>query len=302
MQFQKPAVTREGDGGFLRLRLDLAYDGAPFSGWAVQPGRLTVQGAVEEALALIVRRPVRLTVAGRTDAGVHARGQVTHLDLHEEEWLALSRNSAIEPGHALVRRLRGTLGRILGEAAGAIVVHGVRPAEPGFDARFSALWRRYSYRVADRGANWDPVLRTSTWWYRSELDLELLNQAAAQTLGLNDFLAFCKPREGATTVRELQRFDFRRDGDGVLVATVQADAFCHNMVRALIGSVVQVGSGAQPPDWMGERLAAKARDAQSLLAPPHPLVLEEVAYPDAAELGQRAELTRAVRTADMSVR
>ncbi len=164
----------------------------------------------------------------------------------------------------------------------------------GFDARFSALWRRYSYQIADDPARWDPVYRNSIWWYRHPLDAGRLNRAAARLLGLQDFLAFCKPREGATTVRELQRFEFARDS-GLLVATVQADAFCHNMVRALIGAAVQVGSGEQSESWLEERLEARLRDARSVLAPPHPLVLEEVGYPDPESLGARAEQTRARR-------
>ncbi len=292
----KPAAPDSGGGGFLRLRLDLAYDGGPFNGWAVQPGLRTVQGVVEEALALLVRRPVRVTVAGRTDAGVHARGQVVHLDLSEAEWLALPRGHELDPAVALLRRLRGALGRGLGALSGAIEVHRVSVAPEGFDARFSALWRRYSYRIADGPALWDPLGRTSTLWHKERLDVGLLNEGAAQLLGLQDFRSYCKPREGATTIRELQRFDFSRGSDGVIVATVQADAFCHNMVRSLVGSALFVGEGAESPGWLLDRLLARQRDAKSVLAAPHPLVLEEVAYPSVSQLLARAELTRARRS------
>lgn len=292
---QEPTAPLLGDGGFLRLRLDLAYDGAPFSGWAVQPGKRTVQGALEAALEMILRRPIRVTVAGRTDAGVHARGQVVHVDFYPQEWQQMARRSSASPEDAAVRRLRGALSRVLGEQTGAVLVHSVRPAEPGFDARFSALWRRYSYRIADRPARWDPVQRQLTWWYKEPLDVDQLNAAVQPLLGLQDFRAFCKPREGSTTVRELQRFEFLRTDDGVISVAIQADAFCHNMVRALIGSAVQVGSGEQCPEWLVERLAARVRDAKSNLAAPHPLVLEEVRYPQGAELLTRAELTRARR-------
>lgn len=295
MNHQKPAAPVLGGGGFLRIRLDLAYDGGPFSGWAVQPGLRTVQGVLETALALLVRRKVRVTVAGRTDAGVHARDQVVHLDLTEAEWVGLNRGVELDPAVALLRRLRGALSRGLGDLTGAIEVHKVTIAPGGFDARFSALWRRYSYRIADGPALWDPLGRYSTLWHRAPLDVDLLNEGAAQLLGLRNFLSFCKPREGSTTIRELQRFEFARGTDGVIVATVQADAFCHNMVRALVGSALYVGEGVESPGWLYERLLEQKRDAKSVLAAPHPLVLEEVAYPSDSEMLARAELTRALR-------
>ncbi|UKA53176.1 tRNA pseudouridine(38-40) synthase TruA [Arthrobacter sp. FW305-BF8] len=295
MTHQEPAAPVLGGGGFLRIRLDLAYDGGPFSGWAVQPGRRTVQGVLEGALELLLRRPIRVTVAGRTDAGVHARGQVVHLDLTEAEWLGLNRGADVDPAVALLRRLRGTLSRGLEDQTGAIMVHKAAVAPEGFDARFSALWRRYSYRIADGPEKWDPLGRYSTLWHKTALDVDLLNEGAAQLLGLHNFLSFCKPREGSTTVRELQRFEFGRGQDGVIVVTVQADAFCHNMVRALVGSALYVGEGQERPEWLHERLLARMRDARSVLAAPHPLVFEEVAYPSDGELLARAELTRAVR-------
>ncbi|WP_211876657.1 tRNA pseudouridine synthase A [Pseudarthrobacter albicanus] len=296
MNHQKPAAPVLGGGGFLRIRLDLAYDGGPFSGWGVQPALRTVQGVLEEALALLVRRPVRVTVAGRTDAGVHARGQVVHLDLTEAEWLGLNRGVELDPAVALFRRLRGALSRGLGDLTGAVEVHRVALAPVGFDARFSALWRRYSYRIADGPALWDPLGRAFTLWHREPLDVGLLNEGAEELLGLQDFRSYCKPREGATTIRELQRFEFGRGSDGIIVATVQADAFCHNMVRSLVGSALFVGAGIEEPGWLYERLLAKKRDARSVLSAPHPLVLEEVAYPSDNELLARAELTRALRT------
>ncbi|WP_181037381.1 tRNA pseudouridine synthase A [Arthrobacter sp. ZGTC412] len=295
MNHQKPAAPVIGGGGFLRIRLDVSYDGGPFSGWALQPGRRTVQGVLEEALHMLVRRPVRVTVAGRTDAGVHARGQVVHVDLSEAEWLGLPRGHELDPAVAMLRRMRGALSRVLGDLTGAVEVHRITLAPPGFDARFSALWRRYSYRIADGPALWDPLERYFTLWHKNPVDVSLLNEGASKLLGLQNFLSFCKPREGATTVRELQRFEFARAEDGVIVATVQADAFCHNMVRALIGSALYVGEGVEEPGWLHERLLAKKRDAKSVLAAPHPLVLEEVAYPSDDELLARAELTRARR-------
>ncbi|WP_423182038.1 tRNA pseudouridine synthase A [Arthrobacter sp. NyZ413] len=295
MNEQEPAAPVLGGGGFLRVRLDLSYDGGPFSGWALQPGLRTVQGCLEEALELIVRRPVRVTVAGRTDAGVHARGQVAHVDLSEAEWSGLTRGRDFDPSATLVRRLRGALSRVLHDETGAIEVHDAGLAPDGFDARFSALWRRYSYRIADGAERWDPVLRRLTLWHKAALDERAMNAGAAALLGLQDFRAYCKPREGATTIRELQRFEFSRGSDGVIVVSVQADAFCHNMVRALVGSALRVGEGLERPEWLHERLLLGVRDAKSVLAAPHPLVLEEVAYPSDAELHARAELTRARR-------
>ncbi|CEA08853.1 tRNA pseudouridine synthase A [Arthrobacter saudimassiliensis] len=308
MTIEGPAAPH-GDGGFLRIRLDLAYDGAAFSGWAAQPGLRTVQGTLEDSLAVLLRRPVRLTVAGRTDAGVHARGQVAHLDLAPGEWEGLTRGHDLEPEEALLRRLRGVMNRELtlplresgtprrmAEAmAGAIQVFSARPAPEGFDARFSALWRRYSYRIADRLQNQDPLTRGITLWHRSELDVDRMNEGAAAVLGVHDFLSFCKPRLGATTIRELQAFGFARGADGVITASLRADAFCHSMVRSLIGAALKVGSGERTPAWLAERLFAQVRDSKSLLAPPHPLVLEEVRYPDDDGLRARADRTRALR-------
>jgi tRNA pseudouridine38-40 synthase len=280
----------------VRVRLDVAYDGGPFSGWAVQPGLRTVQGALEEALALILRRPARVVVAGRTDAGVHARGQVVHLDLASAEWTALPRRSDAGPEEVLARRLRGALSRVLGDETGAVEVRRAVVAPGGFDARFSALWRRYSYRIADRPEHWDPTMRGITLWHKAALDVGRMNGAAAQLLGLQDFLAFCKPREGSTTVRELQELSFERSHEGIVVAHIRADAFCHNMVRALVGSALRVGEGLERPEWLHERMLARVRDAKTRLAPAHPLVLEEVGYPETGEeMAARANRTRALR-------
>lgn len=281
--------------GLVRVRLDIAYDGGPFSGWAVQPGRRTVQGVLEEALALILRRPVRLTVAGRTDAGVHARGQVAHLDLTQDEWEGMGRGHAVDPSVALHRRINGALGRILEELNGSVQVIRAEAAPTGFDARFSALWRRYSYRIADGATFRDPLHRAQTLWFNHDLDVERMNAGASELLGLGDFKAFAKPREGSTTVRTLQRFDFTREGDDVIKLNIQADAFCHNMVRALTGAALRVGTGVEGPHWMRERQLAGVRDAKSVLASAHPLVFEEVRYPADVELHERATLTRARR-------
>ncbi|MFB0834014.1 tRNA pseudouridine synthase A [Arthrobacter halodurans] len=271
--------------------MTLAYDGSGFSGWAAQPGRLTVQGALEEALEMLFRRPVRTAVAGRTDAGVHARGQVVHFDITPAEYAGLPRGKDIAPDVALLRRVRGVVSRL----RGTVVVHDAGVAAPGFDARFSALWRRYSYRIADGEERWDPLTRNDTLWHATHLDEDALNAEARAVEGRHDFLTFCKPRERATTIRTLESFRFARGDDGILVAHLRADAFCHNMVRTLIGAALMVGDGRQPPGWVGERLGERVRDAKTYLAAPHPLVLEEVAYPQDDDVAHRASLTRARR-------
>jgi tRNA pseudouridine38-40 synthase len=268
--------------GLVRLRLDLGYDGAQFHGWARQPGQRSVQQVTEEALwrALSLPEPPALTVAGRTDAGVHARGQVAHVDVPAGAWV-LGQESAL-------RRL----GRVLPDD---VRVWSVRAAAPGFDARFSALWRRYSYRVCDDPAAADPLARNQTLWFRRQLDLGPMNEAASACLGEHDFAAFCRSREGATTIREVIRLDWARAEPGVAVATVIADAFCHNMVRALVGALLSVGDRTREPDWVAQVLAARRRDPAVRVAPAHPLCLEEVGYPDDAALAARAALTRRTR-------
>jgi len=268
--------------GLVRLRLDLGYDGTDLHGWARQPGQRSVQQLTEEALwrALSLPEPPALTVAGRTDAGVHARGQVAHVDVPAEAWAA--------GGDSALRRL----GRLLPDD---IRVWSVRPAAPGFDARFSALWRRYSYRVCDDPAAADPLARHQTLWYSRALDLGPMNDAARECVGEHDFAAFCRGREGATTIREVIRLDWARVAPGVAVATVVADAFCHNMVRALVGALLAVGDGSREPRWVGQVLAARRRDPSVRVAPPHPLCLEEVGYPEDAALAARAALTRRTR-------
>ncbi len=207
----------------------------------------------------------------------------------------MRRGHDVAPGHSLKRRVNGALASVLGGLHGAVEIVAAAPAPAGFDARFSALWRRYSYRIADSATRRDPLQRAVTLWHKHDLDVEAMNRAARPLLGLHDFKAFAKPREGSTTVRTLQRLDYERGPDGVITVHVQADAFCHNMVRALTGAALRVGEGREGADWMHRRLLAGVRDAKSVLAAPHPLVLEEVHYPDDADLLKRATLTRARR-------
>ena len=293
-QHRPDAPPAPGETASVRVRLDLAYDGGAFHGWARQPGLDSVQGALEDGLERILRRPVRTVVAGRTDAGVHARGQVAHLDLTETEWAGLTRGRpGLEPATSLTRRLGG----VLSGWGGAVVVHGARRAPAGFDARFSALWREYEYRIDDAPAARDPRTRGFTHWHGAALDDRLMALEADAVLGLHDFLSFCRPRAGATTIREVQHLEVRRDEDGVVRVRIRADAFCHNMVRAIVGALLQVGEGAREPGWLARRVARPARDSEVRLAPPGGLTLLAVGYPDEAEeLRRRAEGTRAKRT------
>lgn len=279
-----------------RLRLDIAYDGSGFTGWAKQPGIRTVQGELEAALATVLRRhgePPTLTVAGRTDAGVHAIGQVAHLDLTPSQLGHLGAAHGgvrVEPTVALQRRLNGIAG-----LTSDVYVSAVTIAPPGFDARFSPLWRRYEYRIADTSARRDPLLRGHTVWYPAALDGHSMNRAAGELLGLHDWAAFCRPREGATTIRELQDFRWERDAQGVLIARLQADAFCHSMVRALVGATVWVGEGKLAGERLLDIRDGTQRTSDFRVMPAAGLTLVEVGYPDDPALAERAEQTRARR-------
>ena len=262
----------------VRLRLDVAYDGTDFSGWASQPGRRTVQGELERALAAVLRlEGVAVTCAGRTDAGVHAAGQVCHVDL------------PLSPDMAVLRR------RLAGALPADIRVHRVAGAPDGFDARFSALWRRYAYRICDDSAAADPLQRHRVLVWKRPLDVDLMNHACRALAGAHDFAAYCRSREGATTVRRLREFTWTRGDGGVLEARVVADAFCHSMVRALVGAAAAVGEGRLAPEVAAQVLAAGVRDPRITVVPPHGLTLEEVAYPAQTEVATRAALARARR-------
>lgn len=363
----------------VRIRLDIAYDGTDFHGWATQPGLRTVQGSLEEALSILMRSCVQLTVAGRTDAGVHASHQVAHCDLPREHFLAMLPRSI--PGGvdvseaacmALVRRVNGLLARERGRFAEAhglsepkgsadIRVLCVRVVDESFDARFSALSRSYEYRISD--CSHDPLRRHDCLWVEHPLDVRLMNEAAHLLLGEHDFLSYCRPRQGATTIRELKVLSFTRvfpmgcesgrtdevsflshsafgggkslradvsvgvgtlsecdvvhestassgvhvqmaseqeqtvglSRGGVIVARVEADAFCHSMVRSLMGALMMVGSGKRDVRWPRQVLDACSRQSAAPIAPAHGLTLVHVTYPSADEWGVRARQARAVR-------
>jgi tRNA pseudouridine38-40 synthase len=271
--------------GSQRWRLDISYDGTGFSGWAIQPDRRTVQGELEYWIAQVLRLsdPVNLVCAGRTDAGVHARGQVAHLDL---DLAALA-----DPGV-----LHRKLARVL---PNDVVVRTVSAAPPQFDARFSASWRRYAYRLSDTVTPPDPLLRNQVARSRFALDLDAMNAAGATLLGLHDFAAFCRRREGATTIRTLLELGGRRVEVGPLAGTlefvVRADAFCHSMVRSLVGALVAVGSGRHDLDWLAQITAAGLRHPSVEVMPAAGLTLEEVSYPPVDELAARARQSRSMR-------
>ncbi|GAA1552391.1 tRNA pseudouridine(38-40) synthase TruA [Streptomyces globosus] len=276
-------MSDEVEPGHVRVRLDLSYDGTQFSGWAKQRTLRTVQGELESALQTVMRlpHPVELTVAGRTDAGVHARGQVAQFDLAAEVWA--------EHGGKLLRRLAGRLPH-------DVRVWRVAEAPAGFNARFSAVWRRYAYRVGDHQGGVDPLRRSHVLWHPWPLDVEAMNEASAELLGEHDFAAYCRRREGATTIRTLQQLSWERGADGIVTATVRADAFCHNMVRSLVGALLHVGDGHRPADWPGKVLRAGVRDSSVHVVKPHGLTLEEVGYPADELLAARSREARNMRT------
>jgi tRNA pseudouridine38-40 synthase len=279
-----------------RVRLDLAYDGTAFSGWARQRGLRTVQGELEGRLAELFASTgasPAVTVAGRTDVGVHATGQVAHVDLGDPELAVLDRVRGDAPTRgaaSLARRLTG-----IGGPVSDLVVVRSAAAPDGFDARFAAVWRRYEYRVADAAALHDPRRRDHTLWHPRALDVDAMEASAASLLGLHDFAAFCRPREGATTIRTLQGFSWRRDDDGVLIARVQADAFCHSMVRALVGACLAAGEGRLASGAAAALRDAGARTSAFKVVPARGLTLVEVGYPPDAELAARVDRTRARR-------
>lgn len=292
------------DPDAVRFRIDLGYAGTDFHGWAAQPSMRTVQGVLEAGLEKICGERVRTVVAGRTDAGVHARRQVVHCDLPPAviERLAGRGSRRREPTDGVVSRLRGVLGHL---GAPDVTVHAAQQVTAEFDARFSAVWRRYSYRVGDALSFRDPLAAQYTAVHRGRLDHEAMARAAREVLGLHDFLPFCKPRPESTTIRTLLDLDVVRDVAGVIVLDLRADAFCHHMVRALVGGLVRVGTGAwsvtEPARLLARAEAGEDREALPPLhlMPAHGLVLEEVGYPNGPqEWARQAENARNRRRAE----
>ncbi|MCL1799764.1 MAG: tRNA pseudouridine(38-40) synthase TruA [Promicromonosporaceae bacterium] len=275
----------------IRIRLDFGYDGGDFAGWAIQPDLRTVQGELETALTRVLRVPTRVTVAGRTDAGVHARHQVAHLDIPLRNWQNLPGRSNRSHERALLDRLRAVLPQDLLVRSAVIV-------PPGYSARFSAGSRQYVYRIDD-GERHDPLITNHVLRHRGLLDVAAMDAASRTLVGLHDFAAFCRPREGATTIRRLLVFAWRRPlsgpDTGLVVGTIRADAFCHNMVRALVGTVLKVGEGRHPATWPLEVLESRDRAEAAAVVAPHGLTLEQITYPPAPFAVERALHTRARR-------
>lgn len=267
----------------VRVRLDIAYDGSEFSGWAVQPDRRTVCGVLQTTLAMILRRAVRLTVAGRTDAGVHASGQVAHFDLPADVYA--------EHERLLPRRLAGLL-------PPDVRVRRIRKVPNEFDARFSGLSRSYVYRISDEAWGVDPLHRVDVVHWPRPLDTRAMQAASSGLLGLQNFAAYCRRRPESTTIRTLQQLDWGRDSAQTIVAQVQADAFCHSMVRSLVGAMIAVGEGRKPVGWPAALLASDERSSQIAVAPAKGLTLVSVDYPPEHELAARNAVTRNRRDRD----
>jgi tRNA pseudouridine38-40 synthase len=262
-----------------RWRLDIAYDGTNFSGWARQPGQRTVQEVCEVALAVALGSADRIGLhcAGRTDAGVHARGQVAHADIA----------GVVDP-QDLLRRMAGLL-------PNDVALRACTQVTADFDARFSAMFRRYSYVLVDDVALIDPVRRHTMVWHRRRLNIEAMNTAAALLLGEHDFAAFCKTRPYGTTVRTLQVCSWSRTRSGAAVLDIRADAFCRSMVRGVVGALVPVGNGRQPPEWVGQVLASRRKDPRVIVMPAAGLTLEQVGYPPPEEWAAQQTVTRVRR-------
>jgi tRNA pseudouridine38-40 synthase len=295
-----PAI--DSGGGFavlssssraVRLRLDIAYDGTDFTGWAVQSAQRTVAGVLDDALSTVFRTPVQLRAAGRTDTGVHATGQVAHVDVPAAA-LAHAYPRTMRAGDSEFLPLVRRLGRFLPQDVRVLEI--VR-APAGFDARFSALRRHYVYRLSTAPYGVAPQhARFVTAWPRP-IDVEAMAVASRDLLGLHDFAAFCRYREGGTTIRDLQRLDWTRDGDSV-TAHITADAFCWSMVRSLVGALLAVGEHRREPRWCGGLLTATRRSSEFAAAPPHGLTLIGVDYPPDDQLEARTRVTRDLRVAD----
>jgi len=274
----------ESADGFSRIRVDCQYDGTNFSGWSIQPDRRSVQGVIEDVFSRVLDYEITTTVAGRTDAGVHALGQVFHFDLPE----TLRANWNLDSLLYIANRILTSEIRIVA----------IGETSKDFHARYSALRRRYRYQLLDDARTLNPLERVATASYHRPLDEQLMNAASTLLLGEHDFAAFCRAREGTTTIRHLETFSWTRDRDGdakgVLTATIVADAFCHNMVRALVGAMMMVGDGRWAPEQPAEILRSKER--HSHIAPAVGLTLIEVEYPPASEFGQRARRVTAEST------
>lgn len=279
-----------------RIRLDCAYKGTHFHGWAKQPGMRTVQGVIEDALTLIFRGPVELTVAGRTDAGVHAQAQTAHFDVNVLDLLRVTKEEVSESTlQMLTRRLNRLVGRPRENSKGEadLLIYRLTAVDASFDARFAAVRRHYVYRLSG-GEMRNPLYGDLAWWVDADLDLTAMREAALLLVGERDFLSFCKPREGASTVRTLEKLDLVTSSVGLEIH-LSADAFCHSMVRSIVGALVEVGRGRRTCAWVQDLVANPSRIGAAPLAPPHGLVLAKVDYPRAEDWAEQQRVTRRFR-------
>jgi tRNA pseudouridine38-40 synthase len=276
--------------GLTRFRMDFAYDGTDFTGFVKQPKHRTVQGDLLAAMSIILGETTNdfgMRVAGRTDAGVHASNQVVHVDLSTEQLKRLGRSN----------NMVAKLNKMLPES---IRVHRFEPAAPGFDARFSAIYRRYRYQISDDFAPKDPQQMRYVLNLTYALDPDAMNEAAQQLIGLGDFASFCKSREGATTIRDLKRIRVKRNSQNIIEIELKADAFCHNMVRSIVGALIAVGAGKATKADL-KRTFERAKRVQTYkVVEPKGLTLIEIGYPVPSRLGYQAERSRARRTLDES--
>lgn len=273
-------------GGLCRFRIDLAYDGTDFAGWAKQPGLRTVQGELESALTQVFGEDETgfgMRVAGRTDAGVHASHQVCHIDLNDEQLQRMGRTPLS------AKRLNGLL-------AEDIRVLAVAEAPAGFDARFGATGRSYEYLIADAQCPPNPKQVRYVLEVPKSLDVALMAETARSLTGLRDFGAFCKPREGATTIRNLRQLEVSRRASREISVQLEADAFCHNMVRALVGALIAVGEGRLDVEQLVDIQKAATRTSKFKVVEPKGLTLSGISYPDDADLEKQAAKARNKRS------
>ena len=282
-------VGRSVDG-FSRYRIDFGYDGTDFAGFAKQPGFRTVQSELVKALEVIFgkdSKDFRMRVAGRTDAGVHAQHQVVHIDLSSAQLKRIGRNPDIA-------------GRVNTTVPEDIRLFSFVKAPDGFDARYSAIFRRYRFRIADKSSFVDPLEIRYVLQLKVDLDLKLMRQAAKQMVGLHDFGAFCKAREGASTVRRIRYIKIKRNrkAGNIVEIELKGDAFCHNMVRALSGALVAVARGRASVQDVRDKLALGSRVGSFKVLGPRGLSLVEVGYPKNSQLASQAEKARRLRSLD----
>lgn len=269
-------------GGLRRFRIDLAYDGTDFSGWAIQPGLRTVEGDLVNALEVIFGKLENgLRVAGRTDAGVHAIAQVLHVDLTPVQ------ARRIKSG--LPKRLNAMLPR-------DVRIHKVELAAEGFHARFSATSREYRYRI-NQSAIENPLIGRYQLWHKYPLDASKMHDAGQHLLGLHDFASFCKRRAGSTTIREMKKLRVS-EAKGEIVIDLEADAFCHNQVRSIVGALVAIGENTLSLKQLLAILDQKKRVGKFKVVGAEGLTLMKVNYPKDHLLAKQAEKTRNMRSLD----